>query len=296
MKQIFTTIGTIALLAGLSGCAGFAGLENGTRDYDPDASRAHNLAGAAGIHIRDTAVSQDQYGSLMSDMSTTASNALLFNSSYGLGMTNWGSLGMGVMSTMFSEDDTNEHNSLFGWMPASMADSEEDAAERFALVYAEAIEKHFADAEIELYTSDTQNLLKRSQGVVWSRLIIAPEYGCPDNRTMVDGHSSITREGVDASCKIAAVAATPRGVYEEVPQGVDVKSPAYFFSSQNKINYSRFILVLNDSRIDPVATVSGISKHLPPWAFIYLAPERDKNPPIVFDQGQPELFVVPENA
>lgn len=298
MKKMTTTIGIAVLLSGLTGCASFAGLEERTTDFDSEASRAHNLAGAAGIHIRDTAVPEDQYGTLMRDMSSTASNALLFNSSYGLGMTNWGSLGMGVMSTMFSPDDTNEHNSLFGWMPSSLASSSEEAQERFVMTYAEAIERFFDKAGIELYKGEDHRLYHKSTGISWTGVIIDPEHGCPDNRVKIEGKTTFTSEGIEATCLINVVAAPPRGITDQphTVKGGTAGSPAYFFSSQHKLDYSRFKLLLRESDLDPTAISRGISEELPRWAFIYLAPKREGNPAIVFDQGRPELFVVPNKS
>jgi hypothetical protein len=270
----------------MTGCAA-----TGPAKESPDASRAYNLANAAGIEARDTVLGAEEYNSAIGSMVDVSANTLLLRSSTGLGMSDWGSFGAGLAMSMLSLPGTAERNSLFGWMPVDLASNDQEAQKVFANTYAQAAIDYFEASNTE-YFQEFDEPVKVDQGMIRSIALIAPDLGCPDLSKMIDGKRGVTHDDAKEMCLAVFIAKEPRRSNVEPPEVLEHSGPVYQFSAGHKTQYSRFLLALpNQAEIDPVSIAQGISAYLPDWAFIYLASERKTNPAVVLDHGKAQLFI-----
>ncbi|TDX26793.1 hypothetical protein DFO67_11558 [Modicisalibacter xianhensis] len=273
----------LGALSVLAGCASVSPTANVNRQYDPEASRAYNLAQAAGMYkVRDTELGDAQYSDAMSNLQRGMSDAMLFNSSTGLGLS-WGkSLGLGLLSTLNSAPGHTERDSLFGWVSTADASTPEEAR-HFILEHFETAALGALDelgiAYVPLRPVDRFESHGR-KGL--SFIIDDASLGCP---------SLSENPNAREVCVVGISMAVPGERTPIAPKISGVDGPAYWFEAHNQDRFIRFAITQpKGTNVPKEAIAAALTARLPNGIYAYLAPG-DERPAMVFDQGEPLLFV-----
>ncbi|CAM3331194.1 hypothetical protein HZS38_04970 [Xenorhabdus nematophila] len=283
-----TLITTVALaVATLSGCA------STSSNYEPSAykanqSRAYNIAEAGGLvtGIKDAPVPRDKLERLTDTKTFGAAYVLSGYTSPQLGMTNWQGGLVNFANWAIVPKQHGARNSLVAWMPAHEADSPAKAQAKFLSHVKVSIESALTDLGADftlLYDKDGRLTYQFYKN----------EWGCP---TWVNGQSKAAD-----MCSVKVKLVEPRiGVAPDFVSSV--QGAAYAFTSGHETAYN-FVNVGNGttSHAPQQAIYAAISKQLPAWTYLYLAPksvELENGEKVAFpyllEQGKAELFVYPE--
>lgn len=285
MKKALIT--TVALaVAALSGCAS-------TSSYKPPAyktnhSRAYNIAEAGGLvtGIQDAYVPRDKLERLTDTKTFGAAYALSGYISPRFGMTALQGGLVNLVNWAIGPKQHGARNSLIAWMPANEADSLESAQAKFLSHVKFSIESALTNlgANFTLLYDKDGRLIYHFYKNKW---------GCP---TWVNGQSKVSD-----MCSVDVKIVKPS--IGEAPDFVSgVQGTAYAFTSGHATEYN-FVNISNGkaSHAPQQAIYAAISKQLPAWAYLYLAPRSVKLEngnqvafPYLLGQGKAELFVYPK--
>lgn len=286
MKKTLTT--TVALaVATLSGCASTSSYEPSV--YKANKSRAYNIAEAGGLvtGIQDASVPRDKLERLTDTKTFGAAYVLSGYTSPQLGMANWQGGMVNLANWAIGPKQHGARNSLIAWMPAEDAASPADAQTKFLSHVKVSIESALTDLGADF------TLLQDENGRLTYQFY-KNEWGCP---TWVNGQSKAAD-----MCSVKVKLVEPRiGVAPDFVSSV--QGSAYAFTSGHETAYN-FVNVSNGttSHAPQQVIYAAISKQLPAWAYLYLAPKsvelENGNKvtfPYLLEQGKAELFVYPES-
>lgn len=284
MMKTLTKLTGIALLATtMAGCATTA-----TTKYSEDNSRAYNLAQAGGLYkARDTALGEEEYSSAMSNITNAFSDAALFNSSAGMGLSGGASLGLGLAGALFAAPGHMERDSAFAFVPTSEAASREEADELLRDSFFNAVQE--AAAELGYTIEHKGNDLRHPAAhgrTAMGIAVVDEENGCYGYERIKSGNDA-KAYGCYVSLQIPE-----RGERTlPAPEAVNVPGSVYTYPATDHKESMRFFFLPNeDATMAKVPLAVKISEHMPEWFFLYLAPEDDQ-PPMILEQGEPELFI-----
>lgn len=284
MNTRTTLIGITLLVTSLAGCAA----TTSTAPYKADASRAYNVAQAGGLYkARDTALDDDEYSSAMSNISQAFGDAALFNSSAGMGLSGGASLGLGLAGALFAAPGHMERDSAFAFVPTSEAASREEANELLRDSFFNAVQE--AAAELGYTIEHKGNDLRHPAAhgrTAMSIAVVDEENGCYGYERIKSGNDA-KAYGCYVSLQIPE-----RGERTlPAPEAVNVTGAVYTYPATDHKESMRFFFLPNeDATMAKLPLAVKISEHMPAWFFLYLAPEDDR-PPMILEQGQPELFI-----
>ncbi|EMW6613271.1 hypothetical protein AAFF31_001390 [Escherichia coli] len=286
MKKALIT--TVALaVATLSGCAS-------TSSYEPTAyktnhSRAYNIAEAGGLvtGIQDASVPRDKLERLTDTKTFGAAYVLSGYMSPQLGMTDLQGGLVNLANWAIGPKQHGARNSLIAWMPANEAVSPADAQGKFLSHVKVSIE-----AALTSLGADFKLLYDKEGDLNYH--FYKKDWGCP---VWVDGKSKYRDMCVIDVRVVEPIAGT-------APDFISgVQGAAYAFTSGHETQYN-YVNVGNGaaSHAPQQAIYAAISKKLPAWAYLYLAPKSVKLEngdkvafPFLLEQGKPELFVYPQS-
>ncbi|WHQ45857.1 hypothetical protein [Alcaligenes faecalis] len=286
MKRIKKIVSLAVVATLLTGCA----TSKQPRPNDPNHSRALNIALAADLRdIKDTKVSSSQYqsmqrGNVVFDAGWTWANYV----NPAPGFTSGFGLGLGVASILFPQKSAAASNSLMAWIPADQALGKADAKEKILKAGTEAIENALERLNFRIRDKARQEHPHLGSAVGY--VIEDPNGGCGSGE-----------EGELASCAIVlAIDHIDEGYSPVALTGQSY--PAYVLNSSSP--GKRSILNIRsepESKLNQVDLYLEISKEMPDWMAVYVAPKRaldgegKENPmPFIALQGKIELFVLPE--
>ncbi|ENG9289504.1 hypothetical protein ACXHQN_14850 [Vibrio cincinnatiensis] len=284
-------IAVLSLFGLLTGCASTT-----NQPYQTNHSQAYNLAKAGGLYdAKDYSISKAQRESLISQGWDASGNALLFHSSRGLGLGWNQSLGFGLATTLFKPKGVMERDSLFGWVPASLASTPEQARQVMSEKVLSATEAGLKQTQLyfEIGNRHLHQSIPFAGDYLFSSIqIIAPAHGCPTWEA--------AGKDLKQTCRINITVYSPTESSQVIPDFVLPQQTGYAFSANDSSDYSRLNVELpKRAKISKVQILSAISQHLPPWIFVFTASEKQENgkysAPIVWEQGKAQLFVTPEN-
>lgn len=280
---------TLASAALITGCASMA-RPSGDISYSEDNSRAFNLARAGGLYqARDRAVSADEYAVATSTVSDAFGTSLALSSSYGLGLSSGSAIGLGLASALLAPPGTMERSSAFFFVPADEADTREEAAELVLALYQDALAGASEALELEAYREnpeDDPHIRYETNGrEAVAMFLVNPELGCP-SREQVERFRDM--------CLATLQVPVRSGTTSQAPLAIGGEGQVHAFHANHKTRYPRFVLRMPDeaAALRPLLAAQ-ISKRMPEWFFVYLSPSRKHGtPPMVFEQGEPRLFIV----
>jgi hypothetical protein len=267
----------------LIGCA-----SNKPMTYKENHSEAYNIAHAGGLirDIQDTEVPADKIGSLTESMLKVGFVGAGYANPQ-LGMTNWQTAGVHLLSEMLEPDSHGARNSLLAWMPVNEAGNSDDAQARLLSHVKDSV----ASALEELGAS--QEVLFEKDGT-WVVQFVKDEWNCPEYKANVTELKDL--------CRVRARIFEPRkAVAPEFITG-EASQQRYVFSSGHGQDYQRLnLLTADESRVPQDELYASISKRLPAWVYLYLSPGNVTfsngepiNFPYILNEGKAKVFVTPE--
>ncbi len=278
--KIFGKIILTFLSLTLTGCAS----TQKAATYSPDKSHALNLMNAAGIGstLKDTKLPQDTVNTLMKSDVADLGFAL---SGFGAplpGLNGLDTAGLNLLATVLAPEDAAARNSIFGWMPENSVKGK-DPEQAFFNELETAFE---LGLKAEGYT-----FVKFSDGKkkIVTYVFYNPLKGCVLEKS--------AKSHKDLCGVTVAVWGQEKGVAPSFVNPGNYQS--YYFSSYGH-NFTRFSFIgAAKDDFTQFEILKSVSKNMPDWAFMYLAPKQislnaqSRNPvPLVLDQGEPLYFVI----
>lgn len=285
MKTITKVATAFAMASVLAGCA-TTSTSTADRRYSEDNSRAYNLAQAGGLRdARDTALGDAEYSELSRDLGRGMADAAFFASPTGMGLSSGASIGLGLASSLLSAPGHMQRDSAFAFVPADEVKNHAEAHE--------LIRQHFKSAAIEAARSQgyeaeySDNLLaftSTARRIGMSIRYVDRDRGCYSSR-------DADIPSVQHQCLVSLLVpplnnnpvTTPKALGGE---GTVYEYPATDHNRSMRITFSSG----KEGDLERHAIASVISENMPEWFFIYLTSD-DNNPPMIFANGSPELFI-----
>lgn len=282
MKIFFTTAALLGV-AIISGCASVSA----PYEYQEGHSKAYNIARAGGLvqDIEDTEVPADKIGSITESMTKVGFVAAGYMKPQ-LDMTNWQTMGVNLASELFEPDSHGARNSMMAWMPISEASDVEEAQNKFLSQVKDSVNSALSDLGANSETIYAKN-------GTYVTHFTNDEWNCPSYEA---GKTTL-----DDLCRIRVKVYEPRNVI--APAFIaKPNEPRYVFSSGHGRNYQRLELLISEDSMVPEDTIyATISKYLPRWTYLYLAPGKVKTNngeeigfPYILNRGDVELFITPK--
>ncbi|ELA4930585.1 hypothetical protein RFS42_002326 [Vibrio vulnificus] len=254
--------------------------------YDISHSRAYSIAQAGGLYdVKDKKVPRADYESL-SFAGDAAANTLLFTSSAGLGMSLSEGFGVGLLAAVLENPDPSQRNSIMAWMPQADAESTEQAQKLLLEQVTQAMSATLKELSVGYEkTSATDD--ETTEFYFYS-----DELGCPQYE------QGMTNRDL---CYMRAQIIEP---YLQIsPDFVESSTQAYTFSSNHKYRYNRFKVTPGKTATLPLDQIyASVSKKLPEWVYLYITSgnlqfgEQSVTAPYLLEQGQPNLFIIPDES
>lgn len=249
--------------------------------FNDKKSRALNISEAGGLYkgVKDSKIPKDTTGALTDSAIYNSMYAGLGFANPGPGLTNMQGLGMGILAGIFEPDSPGARNSLMAWMPISLA-KDEDSAQR---LMSEMVVKATAEA-LEHLNYPVTDFHKTNESGETASVHISQKYpGCEKSGCMVYIY-------------------TPKPGKYNSPEYVSSGGMSYEFSAnashkffQAKMDFPK------QAKINTLEIYREMSKRLPHWVFSYVSPGKTYQDggqkiksPILFEAGNPNLFVVRE--
>ena len=278
MLNLIKTFLLASTVAIVSGCAT---APSGPVKMNANKSRALNIAEAGGIFkgVKDSKIPKDTTGALTDSAIYQSMYAGLGFVNPGSGLTNMQGLGLGILAGVFEPDSPGARNSLMAWMPVGLAKDEESAQRLMSSMVVQA-------------TADALQHLKYP---------ITDFHKSKTTSDVASVHISQTYPGCEKSACMVYIY-TPKPSRHSSPEFVSNGAMSYEFPANASHKY--FHATMNfpkQANINTLEIYQEMSKRLPEWVFSYVSPARTyqangekTKAPIIFQAGNPHLFVVSE--
>ncbi|MCE0759514.1 hypothetical protein LWH94_09890 [Marinobacter sp. G11] len=285
MKNLFAVTALVASMT-LTGCASMSA----PYEYQESHSEAYNIARAGGLvqDIEDTEVPANKLGSITESMA----NVGFVSAGYmkpQLGMTSWQTVGVNALSILSEPDSHGARNSMMAWMPMEEAKSQQAAQEEFL-------------SHVKVAVADALNDMGATHETIYDRKgtvvvhFINNDWDCPAYEKGVTDLEDL--------CQVRFQVYEPRTA--PAPSFItqtNTGEERYVFSSGHGRKYHRLNLLVNDNSSVPESELyANISKGMPDWSYLYLAPGKVKTGegktieyPYILNQGKAELFLIPKS-
>ena len=283
---VISTVGTV-----LVGCASKGTYE--PPSYDDNYSKAYNIAKAGGINdgIKDMKLPESYTkGSIGGTMYDSADLYTTYFMNPSLGLTNWGSLGIGLLSKLL-EDPSGHNNNIFGWMPNESGMTPEEARNKFEVAMQNAVVSAFKEMELD-YKYHGSNWTYGQHLYTFS----SEKYQC-GNRCNVE----FLIYKADTSGKSPDFISHPAKNTVAFLTGPNGFMDAYNnYTPKDEYNW---LQIFSDKvpEFPQQELYAAISKHMPEWAYMYLAPNVVKTGaekaipfPVLLNEGKVDMFIRPE--
>ena len=275
-------IALISVILVAAGCAA-----NKPLTYDTERSKALNIVKAANMEygLRDVEVPRDT----VSDIRNSVGYGLAYgwsgyNAPTAGGLSASGTAGMNVLAWALQGKSPSARNSIIAWMPEDVGgSSKQDAFEKMADIIIDATEKAAKDLNYSPHAMIAGNGKdKRGLGI---RLTNDNSQNCkslPDNKP--------------SSCIVIYKVRDPQKIDHTAP--FVGKGSTWFFSPVENAYTAPEFLDNKTFDFNQMDLLIAVSKHLPSWVYIYLAPgevrmsETDKlKVPMILNKGEPHYFI-----
>ncbi|WP_417516489.1 hypothetical protein [Marinobacter sp.] len=276
---------TLVLLL-LSGCASTSAIDQ-PYSYDPDQSRALNLAHSVGLdELDDTVVSKNQLSDGIGGAVTLGLDTASFMSPSGLNLNFGPALGAGLLMSMAEPKAQIKRDSIIAWVPeAKVPDTGQGTAEGRVLRWlSDSLASATIDAMDELNIEHEVKNQHRDFGLPFMFSDYLTEIkGLTASGIECKGYFRVKEGSVSERMPLPAFLPVS-GYGYKVYAGDDRRYPAGFAAC-----FGKGVSELNQK------FQALVSEKLPPTVFMYKPPanlgERGVRPPYILDQGKQLLFV-----
>jgi len=257
--------------------------------YNPKNSKALNIVTAAGMNygLKDVSVPQDTVTDIRDSKTFGAAYGVASYYSPSPGLSSSGSAGLAILSWALLPKTPAARNSIIAWMPESIGGiSQNEAFNKMADIIIEATEK----AAKDLNYSPSVIISKKGKKGFGVRLTNDKSDNCkslPNNKP--------------SSCIVVYKVRDPQKT-DNTASFVG-KGTSWFFSPIENAYTAPVFINKNKFDYNQVDLMIAVSRHLPDWAYIYLAPnevnisEKEKlKMPLILNKGQVHLFIKKNNS
>ena len=284
-----STLAAMLMPVFLVGCASTPSSFN----YNPKKSKALNLANAGDVitGIADADKPKDTSGTLATSIPYGVAFTASGFASPALGFTSWGGGAMSLLSFLTTPKAQGARNSVMAFMPSDMAASDEEAQKKLFDIYYENAGKAIQALGAEPMLFSDEEMKKHTKNLAFRRALIQkPEWGCPD------GEKNLQRK---THCWLVVDIKEP-GILN-YPNFVTSSPSYYYFSAAPGHDYSQVRFEKpKTATIPEYEILVELSKNLPDWTYMYIAPKQVSNKsgevmkfPFILQAGNTELFIKP---
>lgn len=289
--QLTKAVAVCAVSAMFAGCASNSGYQ--PRSYNDNYSKAYNIATAGGINdgVKDMKAPENYTkGSMGESVYDSAQLYTMYFLNPSLGLTDWGSLGFGLLGKLL-ENPAGHNNNIFGWMPNDRGLTPDEGRKEFNAAMQKAVVAAFEEMELEY----------QYHGTDWTYgqhlyTFTSDKYECGNSCNV-----EFFIYEVDATGKSPDYVSHPTDNSLAFLTGPNGFMDAYNnFTPRDEYNW----LNIYSDRVPAFPQqelYAAISKHMPEWAYMYLAPKTVKIGdgksipfPVLLNKGQVEMFIRPE--
>jgi hypothetical protein len=233
-----------------------AGCATQPQAYDPSASRALNLAKAAGLSEAEDYAASKMHGEGIDGLLDITTSALSFESVNGLDLAMGDAVGLGLLSFVFSPPAQMDRSALLAWISKDLAADKDQAALVLSEMFLDAPEK----------TLKYEGIDYRVEKAHQERLALFYPFL----------ETSLVFEMQGKSCGVnVRVYKTQTVGPKPMPTFIGKGGSAYGFLAGHEIQYPAFDIGCRDT--DPLHAIElarRISKALPETVFVYVSPKR----------------------
>ena len=264
---------TLAAALFIGGCA------TPPRAYDSSATRALNVAKAAGLSKAQDYPADRVPGAAISGLLDITTSALSFESANGLDLAMGDAVGLGLLSFVFSPPAQMDRNAILAWIPEEQAKDKDEAALVLSKLVLDAIET----------TLNAEGIGYHIEKAHQKRLALFYPY----LETRLDFELDGKNCGVSYHVyKTQTVGPKP------TPTFIGNGGSAYGFLAGHEIQYPSFdVGCLGADPVQSIELARKISQALPETVFVYVSPKRrpkgGRTPPMVLDHGKALMFIEP---
>lgn len=256
--------------------------------YNENDSHALNLANVAGITgVKDAEVPKDSVSKMNNTVIDGAlSGTVGFLSANTINLTDWTGGVLGFMSAVFQPEHPSQRTAIFAFMPSDMAKDKNEAAQKMTDIMYSSVENTFKELSAEgsqiVYNPHVKNAL----GFLYGG---GNAINCPS--------PLIEYEGVQY-CVGSIVIQQPTTLIFEDNNWLKAQPNVWYFSAARGHKFNSIKINTKGHKVQTARLMALFSKHMPEWAYIYVAPKDTLddngdpiNYPYVLNQGQAHLFV-----
>ncbi|CAM5208941.1 hypothetical protein OURE66S_01862 [Oligella ureolytica] len=260
--------------------------------YDENDSKALNYAKAGGIDIG------IQDAELPKDTVDKVNNGVLSGALHGtvgyltastINLTDTTGLILGFLSGVSEAKNPSERTALFALMPSHLAEDRSDAAKKMTKITEESMAKAFNDFNVDATYIDRHSRMN----------IFTFAYGGDKVKDCLYFDDNTPMDKVDEMCFSTVTIQKPYLIEVVNSEWLTNEPSIYYFSASKGHLYNKIILNTNN-KVKPQTgkLMALLSKHLPEWAYIYVAPKdlldddgEQIEYPYILNQGQTHYFV-----
>lgn len=273
----------------LAGCASAPS----SYTYNNQKSMALNLANAGGIRtgISDTDMPKDSTGTVATSIPYGVAFTASGFASPALGFTSFGGGAMSLLSFLSTPKAQSARNSIMAFMPGDFAVSDEDARKKLFDMYYQNAGIVIKSLGGDPYTLPDEEMIKYTKNLTFRRALIQnPNWNCP-----------ISSENIPKESKCWLLIDIKKPILLNYPNFVTSNLKYYRFGAEssdyNQIKFEK----PNNAKIPEYEILAALSKSLPDWTYMYIAPKQVSNQagdmmnfPFILRTGNTELFLSPE--
>lgn len=281
---------TIATLT-LTGCA----IDLTPKYYESESYAKNALYMGSYLNVKDRTTPAGGVGNFTQTVEFGAVYTAAGFAAPALGLSGLASGGINLLDMLIDDGPMQSRNMAFAWMPQSQASSKEDAQRKMVSHVQQAMEKTFKTMELDY------SRIESADPSFVGFYVHNDELNCPKEIEHEKWHADYFFHPVRTqACVVRASIHAP--VLNPTPNAritnnSEEKSYQFFAGSKKKFNAVQALSSKNSS-LPENKIYTEISKNLPEWAFLYLAPGKvalaDGSVigfPYIMNQGKPHFFV-----
>ncbi len=288
------SVSVIAALM-LSGCA-----NDYVRKYYDINSYAYNTAYTGGVKsgLKDRSAPKGGVGNFTQTVEFGAAYTAAGFAAPALGMSNLAGGAVNLLDMLIDDGPDASRNNAFAWMPLSKAQNQQEAQQKLKVLVKEAMEQSLKTMGLDY------SPIEHNDPTFVGFYIHNENLNCPKDVVKEKWHTGYFFHPVRTSaCTVRASINRPLlSKTADVRMTKHTEERSYFFVAGNKSDFNAILVSSPASSSLPENQLyNEISKNLPEWMFIYLAPGKvtlaDGNAigfPHLLNQGESHFFVRPD--
>lgn len=261
--------------------------------YDENDSRALNYAKVGNISgVYDAELPKDTVDKINSGVLSGALHGTVgYLTASTINLTDATGLILGFLSGITEAKNPAERTALFALMPSDLAEDRSDAAKKMTLIMEKSITNALNELGPETYELAHNPYIKNSLFFLYGS---GGALNCP----YYDKDKILAKNEKGTSCSGAVNLQKPLFINVTESEWLTTEPSVYFFSAGKGHLYNRIVLDPKGNKAQTGKLMALLSKHLPEWAYIYVAPKdlldddgEQIEYPYILNQGQAHYFV-----